>query len=63
MALRSHATPLAGLSPAHGALQEHAAHVREWSTTLRAKGSLRTCLPEGVSTFFHAASRRTERTL
>ena len=45
---RSAATPppLAGLSPAHGALQEHAAHVREWSTTLRAKGSLRTCIPK-----------------
>ena len=52
---RSAATPppLAGLSPAHGALQEHAAHVREWSMMLRTKGSSGTCLPEGVSTFRH----------
>jgi hypothetical protein len=46
---------LGGLPPPHGACQEHAAHLVEWSTTLRSKGSSGTCIPEGVSTFFHAA--------
>ena len=47
--------PLEGLSPSHGAFQEHAAHLVEWSTTLSSKGSAGTCIPEGVATFFHAA--------
>src|SRR5262249_24083987 len=47
--------PLEGLSPSHGAFQGHAAHLAEWSATLRPTGSSSTCIPEGVSTFFHAA--------
>ena len=47
--------PLEGLSPSHGAFQEHAAHTIEWSIMLSSKGSSGTCIPEGVSTFFHAA--------
>src|SRR5262245_47724664 len=46
---------LGGLPPPHGAFQEHAAHLVEWSTTLSSTGSSGTCIPEGVSTFFHAA--------
>src|SRR5262245_3130935 len=53
--------PLEGLSPSHGAFQGHAAHLAEWSATLRPTGSSSTCIPDGVSTFFHAASRRTAR--
>src|SRR5262249_35668514 len=45
---------LGGLPPPHGAFQEHAAHLVEWSTTLRSKGSSGPCIPEGVATFFHA---------
>ena len=47
--------PLEGLSPSHGAFQGHAAHLAEWSATLRPTGSASTCIPEGVSTFFHTA--------
>src|SRR5712692_4765285 len=63
MSFLSHAPPLEGLSPSHGAFQEHAAHTLEWSKVLSSKGSMGTCIPEGVSTFFHTASRRTERRL
>ena len=55
MSFLSQAPPLGGLAPPHGAFQEHAAHVREWSMTLSSKGSLGTCIPKGVSTFFHTA--------
>src|SRR5215831_7523906 len=47
--------PLEGSAPSHGAFQGHAAHLAEWSATLRPKGSSSTCIPEGVSTFFHTA--------
>ena len=46
---------LGGLPPPHGAFQEHAAHLVEWSTTLNSKGSSGTCIPKGVATCFHAA--------
>jgi len=55
MSFLSQAPPLGGLSPPHGAFQEHAAHILEWSMMLRSKGSSSTCIPEGVSTFFHTA--------
>lgn len=29
-------------------------HAREWSVALSTKGSARTCIPDGVSTFLHA---------
>src|SRR5215471_8348013 len=62
---RSFATPppLAGLSPSHGAFQEHAAHTIEWSMMLHSKGSLGACTP---TVFPHSSmplSRRTERRL
>ena len=47
--------PLEGLSPSHGAFQGHAAHLAEWSATLRPKGSWGTGIPHGVPTFFHTA--------
>ncbi len=47
--------PRVAVSPSHGAFQGHAAHLAEWSATLRPTGSSSTCIPEGVSTFFHAA--------
>ena len=47
--------PLGGLPPPHGAFQEHAAHLVEWSTTLSSTGSAGPCIPAGVTTFFHAA--------
>ena len=37
------------------ALQGHAAHLAEWSATLRPKGSSSPCIPEAVATFFHTA--------
>src|SRR5438046_2946345 len=55
MSCLSQAPPLGGLSPPHGAFQEHATHAREWSIALSSKGSLGTCIPKGVSTFFHTA--------
>ncbi len=55
MSFLSQAPPLEGLPPSHGAFQGHAAHLAEWSATLRPKGSAGTCIPEGVSTFFHTA--------
>src|SRR6266849_6348176 len=63
MSFLSHAPPLGGLSPPHGAFQESAAHTLEWSKVLSSKGSMGTCIPKGVTTFFHTASRRTERRL
>jgi hypothetical protein len=55
--------PLAGLAPAHGAFQEHAAHLIEWSMMLRSKGSSGTCRPEVVPHSSLPLARRTERTL
>ena len=43
MSSLSQAPPLGGLSPPHGAFQGHAAHVVEWSATLRSKGSWGAC--------------------
>src|SRR5712691_4180939 len=55
MSFLSQAPPREGLPPSHGVFQGHAAHLAEWSATLRPKGSSGTCIPEGVSTFFHTA--------
>jgi hypothetical protein len=55
MSFLSQAPPLGGLSPPHGAFQEHAAHIAEWSAMLSSKGSVGTCIPKGVSTFLPAA--------
>src|ERR1043166_4874398 len=55
--------PLAGLSPAHGAFQEHAAHIIEWSMMLSSNGSLGGCTHKGLSHSSMPLARRTERTL
>src|SRR6266566_7612277 len=55
MSFLSQAPPLESLSLSHGAFQEHAAHLAEWSAKLSSKGSSGTCIPEGVTTFVHAA--------
>jgi hypothetical protein len=58
--------PLGGLPPPHGAFQEHAAHLVEWSTTLSSKGSLGACTPKVLPHSSTPLSRRTatkERTL
>ena len=55
--------PLAGLSPAHGAFQEHAAHTIEWSMMLSSNGSSSTCIPEVLPHSSMPLARRTERTL
>ena len=47
--------PRVAVSPPQGVLQGHAAHLAEWSATLRPKGSWGTCIPQGVTTFFHTA--------
>mgnify|MGYP001596864213 CR=1 FL=1 len=55
MSFLSQAPPLGGLLPPHGAFQEHAAHIMEWSMMLSSKGSLGTCIPRGLLTFLHTA--------
>ena len=55
MSFLSQAPPLEGLSPSHGAFQEHAAHNTKWPALLSSKGSSGTCIPEGISAFLHAA--------
>ena len=55
--------PLAGLSPAHGAFQEHAAHTIEWSMMLSSNGSLGACTPKVLPHSSMPLSRRTERRL
>src|SRR2546425_7902256 len=52
MSCLSQAPPLGNLSLPHGAFQEHAAHVIEWSMTLRSKGSLGACTPK---VFLHSS--------
>jgi len=55
MSCLSQTPPLGGLSPPQGVFQGHAAHLAEWSAKLRPKGSWGTCIPQGVTTFFHTA--------
>ena len=55
--------PLAGVSPAPGALQEQAAHPLEGSMGLSANGASGTCLPEVLPHASMLLARRTERTL
>src|SRR2546430_17737809 len=55
MSCLSQTPPLGGLSPPQGVFQGHAAHLAEWSARLRPKGSWDTCIPQGVTTFFHTA--------
>src|SRR2546422_11610453 len=51
MSSLSQAPRLEGLSPSHGAFQEHAAHPAKWSAELSSKGSWDACTAHGVSTF------------
>src|SRR2546425_10977876 len=55
MAFLSPASPLGSVLLPHDAFQEHAAHLAEWSATLRSKGSERTCIRSGLPTFLHCA--------
>src|SRR5882672_5338805 len=55
MAFLSQASPLGSLLLPHNAFQEHAAHLAEWSAKLSSKGSERTCIRSGLTTFLHYA--------
>src|SRR6266446_10461000 len=55
MAFLRQASHLGSVLLPHDAFQEHAAHVVEWSTTLSSKGSERTCILSGLTTFLHCA--------
>src|SRR5215467_7498768 len=58
MASLSQALRLGALPPPHRTFQGHAAHIIEWSMMLRPNGSWGTCIPQGIATFLHYASRR-----
>src|SRR5262249_33184275 len=58
MASLSQALRLGDLPPPHRTFQGHAAHIIEWSMMLRPNGSWGTCIPQGIATFLHYASRR-----
>ena len=55
--------PRVAVSPPHGALQGHAAHAVEWSTTLSPKGSVGACTPKVFPHSSMPLARRTERRL
>src|SRR5258705_7908016 len=55
MAFLSQASHLGSLLLPHDAFQEHAAHPPEWSEELSSKGSERTCIRSGLTTFLHCA--------
>jgi hypothetical protein len=61
MASLSQALRLEYLPSSHSAFQGHATHIIKWSMMLRPKDSEGTCIPSGVTTFLHAASRRSLR--
>src|SRR6267142_2176364 len=55
MAFLSQASHLGSLLLPHDAFQEHAAHPAEWSAALSSKGSERTCIRSGLTTFLPCA--------
>src|SRR5215468_10379777 len=55
MAFLSQASHLGSLLLPHDAFQEHAAHRAEWPAQLSSKGSERTCIRSGLTTFLHDA--------
>jgi len=55
----SQALRLAYLPSSHSAFQGHATHTARWPAVLRPNGSRGTCIPQGMKTFLHHASRRT----
>src|SRR6266566_7821056 len=61
MASLSQALRLGDLPPPHRTFQGHATHIREWSMMLRPNDSWSTCIPQGIATFLHYASRRSAR--
>jgi hypothetical protein len=58
MASLSQALRLGDLPPPHRTFQGHATHIIEWSMMLRLNDSWSTCIPQGIATFLHYASRR-----
>src|SRR3989449_10988461 len=58
MASLSQALRLGDLPPPHRTFQGHATHIREWSMMLRPNDSWSPCIPQGIATFLHYASRR-----
>src|SRR6266851_6552024 len=58
MASLSQALRLGDLPPPHRTFQGHATHIIEWSMMLRPNDSWSTCIPQGIATFLHYASRR-----
>src|SRR6266545_3612016 len=53
MAFLSQASRLGSLLLPHDAFQEHATHPAEWSAKLSSKGSERTCIRLGLTTFLY----------
>jgi len=62
MASLSQALRLGDLPPPHRPFQGHATHIIEWSMMLRPNDSWSTCIPQGIATFLHYASRRSAGT-
>src|SRR4029453_10441545 len=58
MASLSPARRLGDLPPPHRTFQGHATYIIEWSMMLRPNDSWGTCIPQGIATFLHYASRR-----
>lgn len=58
MSSLSQALRLGVLPPPHSTFQGHATHIIEWSMMLRPNDSWGTCIPQGITTFLHYASRR-----
>src|SRR4029450_12273278 len=58
MASLSPARRLGDLPPPHRTFQGHATYIIEWSIMLRPNDSWGTCIPQGIATFLHYASRR-----
>ena len=58
LARQSTLRPRVAVPPPHRTFQGHAPHLIEWSMMLRPNDSWGTCIPQGIATFLHYASRR-----
>src|SRR6266700_2070912 len=58
LARQSTLRPRVAVPPPHRTFQGHATHIIEWSMMLRPNDSWSTCIPQGIATFLHYASRR-----
>src|SRR5262250_1380903 len=58
LARQSTLRPRVAVPPPHRTFQGHATHIIEWSMMLRPNDSWGTCIPQGIATFLHYASRR-----